>query len=192
MKVDQNTSKKGFIIVLTFQSVIALAWTVLTKWIVIGQRKDGPARGTRAATASAGSYTSPAYHGFSSGRMLGPLAGSAYYVWYLRAMGANIGRNCAIYPGGRTGLMTEPDLVQLGDNVALDDCSVVAHINLRGKFALSSLKIGDGCVMRSGSRLLSGASMEDSSMLCEHMLLPSGDASAGLLGHLMNQNHGRC
>ncbi|KAJ7206543.1 hypothetical protein GGX14DRAFT_121528, partial [Mycena pura] len=92
-------------------------------------------------------------------------------------MGAKIGRNCAIYPGGRIDLMTEPDLVQLGDNVALDDCSVVAHINSRGKFALNSLKIGDGCAMRSGSRLLSGASMEDSSMLCEHTLLPSGDVA---------------
>ncbi|KAJ7833753.1 hypothetical protein B0H13DRAFT_2212517, partial [Mycena leptocephala] len=67
--------------------------------------------------------------------------------------------------------MTEPDLVQLGHNVALDDCSVVAHINSRGNFALNSLKMG------MGSRLLSGASMEDSSMLCEHTLLPSGDVA---------------
>ena len=34
--------------------------------------------------------------------------------------------------------------------------------------------------MRSGSRLLSGASMDDSSMLCEHTLLTSGEvAEAG-------------
>ena len=34
--------------------------------------------------------------------------------------------------------------------------------------------------MRSGSRLLSGASMEDSSILCEHTLLTSGEvAEAG-------------
>ena len=36
------------------------------------------------------------------------------------------------------------------------------------------------CAMRSGSRLLSGASMDDSSMLCEHTLLTSGEvAEAG-------------
>lgn len=35
--------------------------------------------------------------------------------------------------------------------------------------------------MRSGSRLLSGASMEDNSVLCEHTLLASGDvADAGV------------
>lgn len=31
--------------------------------------------------------------------------------------------------------------------------------------------------MRSGSRLLSGASMEDGSMLCEHTLLTSGEVA---------------
>ena len=33
------------------------------------------------------------------------------------------------------------------------------------------------CAMRAGSRLLSGASMEDNSMLCEHTLLASGDVA---------------
>jgi hypothetical protein len=61
--------------------------------------------------------------------------------------------------------------------VSLDDCSVVAHINSRGVFALNHLKIGNGCALRSGSRLLSGASMEDKSMLCEHTLLVSGDVA---------------
>lgn len=89
--------------------------------------------------------------------------------------------------------MTEPDLVTLGDNVSLDDCSVVAHINSRGKFALNKLVVGEGyvflirdlcssnsytlirCALRTGSRLLSGAHMEERSMLLEHALLASGD-----------------
>ena len=94
-------------------------------------------------------------------------------------MGARIGKNCTIWAGGRTGLMTEPDLVELGDRVSLDECSVVAHINSRGMFALNKLKIGTGCAMRTGSRLLSGAQMEDYSMLMEHALLPSGDIAEG-------------
>jgi hypothetical protein len=57
--------------------------------------------------------------------------------------------------------MTEPDLVevsslivlfvhpatelyQLGDNVSIDNASVVAYINSRGDFALNNLKIGNG------------------------------------------------
>ncbi|TBU40503.1 hypothetical protein BD309DRAFT_993032 [Dichomitus squalens] len=84
-------------------------------------------------------------------------------------MGAKIGKNVSVFAGGRTGLMAEPDLVDLGDNVALDNCSVVTHINPRGDLALNA------CALRLGSRLLSGASMESCSMLLEHTLLTSGE-----------------
>ena len=33
------------------------------------------------------------------------------------------------------------------------------------------------CALRAGSRLLSGASMEDNSLLCEHTLLTSGEVA---------------
>ena len=78
--------------------------------------------------------------------IIGTLSGSAYAVWYTRALGARIGRDCALWAGGRVGLMTEPDLVELGDRVALDDCSVVAHINSRGQFSLNKLSIGSSYV----------------------------------------------
>ncbi|KAJ7861881.1 acetyl-CoA synthetase-like protein [Mycena leptocephala] len=170
-----------FIVVLNIQGVLVLAWAVAMKWLLLGRRKEGPCAWDTSSYCQRWQLqlvlSRPLYQGFSNGGVLAPLTGSAYYVWYLRALGSKIGRDCAIYPGGRAGLMTEPDLVQLGHNVALDDCSVVAHINSRGNFTLNSLKIGNGCAMRSGSRLLSGASMEDSSMLCEHTLLPSGDVA---------------
>ncbi|KAJ7663603.1 AMP-dependent synthetase and ligase [Mycena rosella] len=173
-----------FVIVLTIQAILAVLWVIATKWIVIGRRRDGQYAWDSSSYCQRWQLhlvlSRFVYKGFGNGGVLGPLTGTAYFVWYLRAMGARIGKNCALYPGGRAGLLTEPDLVQLGDNVSLDDCSVVAHINSRGNFALNHLEIGNGCAMRAGSRLLSGASMEDSSMLCEHTLLTSGDvADAG-------------
>ncbi|KAJ7098543.1 AMP-dependent synthetase and ligase [Mycena belliarum] len=173
-----------FIIVLNVQAVLAILWLIATKWLVIGKRRDGQYAWDTSSYCQRWQLhlvlSRFVYKGYGNGGVLGPLTGTAYFVWYLRAMGARIGKNCALYPGGRAGLMTEPDLVQLGDNVSLDDCSVVAHINSRGNFALNHLEIGNGCAMRTGSRLLSGASMEDSSMLCEHTLLTSGDvADAG-------------
>ncbi|KAJ7708845.1 acetyl-CoA synthetase-like protein [Mycena rosella] len=174
----------SFIIVLNIQAILALTWVIVTKWIVIGRRRDGRYAWDKSSYCQRWQLhlvlSRFIYKGYGNGGVLAPITGSVYFVWYLRALGAKIGKNCAIYAGGKTGLMTEPDLVELGDNVALDDCSVVAHINSRGNFALNSLKIGNGCALRSGSRLLSGASMEDSSMLCEHTLLTSGDvADAG-------------
>ena len=86
------------------------------------------------------------YRGHGNGGVLAPITGSAYIVWFYRALGARIGKDCSIWTGGRPGLMTEPDLVTLGDRVSLDDCSVVAHINSRGNFALNKLSIADGYV----------------------------------------------
>ncbi|KAJ6465007.1 acetyl-CoA synthetase-like protein [Mycena sanguinolenta] len=170
-----------FVIVLNIQAILTILWLVATKWIVIGRRRDGQYAWDTSSYCQRWQLhlvlSRFVFKGYGNGGVLGALTGSAYFVWYLRAMGARIGKNCAVYPGGRAGLMTEPDLVQLGDNVSLDDCSVVAHINSRGNFALNSLKIGNGCAMRAGSRLLSGASMEDNSMLCEHTLLTSGDVA---------------
>ncbi|KAF8887354.1 acetyl-CoA synthetase-like protein [Infundibulicybe gibba] len=170
-----------FVIVLNTQALLSLLWVILTKWIVIGRRRAGRYEWDRSSYCQRWQLhlvlSRPLYKGYGSGGVLAPLHGSAYIVWYLRALGARIGKNCSIFAGS---LMTEPDLVELGDDVNLDDCSVVAHINSRGIFALNNLKLGHGCALRSGSRLLSGASMEDSSMLSEHTLLTSGEiAEAG-------------
>ncbi|KAJ6474655.1 acetyl-CoA synthetase-like protein [Mycena vitilis] len=171
----------SFVIVLTIQAFLALCWVILTKWIVIGRRRDGRYAWDKSSYCQRWQLhlvlSRFIYKGYGNGGVLAPLTGTVYIVWYLRALGAKVGKNVAVYAGGKAGLMTEPDLVHLGDNVCLDDCSVVAHINSRGNFALNSLKIGAGCALRSGSRLLSGASMEDSSMLCEHTLLTSGDVA---------------
>jgi hypothetical protein len=34
-------------------------------------------------------------------------------VWFFRALGAKIGRNVSIFAGGKAGLLTEPDLVEV-------------------------------------------------------------------------------
>ncbi|KAJ3572686.1 hypothetical protein NP233_g2920 [Leucocoprinus birnbaumii] len=168
-----------FIVVLNMQALVAVMWAIATKWLVIGDRREGRHEWDKSDYCQRWqlhlSLCRLLHKGYGSGGILGHLNGSAYIVWFYRALGATIGKNCALFAGGMSGLMTEPDLVEIGDDVNIDDCSVVAHINSRGIFALNRLKIGNGCAMRSGSRLLSGASMEDKSMLCEHSLLVSGD-----------------
>ncbi|KDR80877.1 hypothetical protein GALMADRAFT_241361 [Galerina marginata CBS 339.88] len=170
-----------FVIILSFQGLLSILWVIATKWLVIKQRRPGRYDWDQSSYCQRWQLhlilSRIMHRGYGYGGVLAPLTGSAYIVWYLRTLGANIGENCAIWAGGRPGLMTEPDLVELGDEVNLDDCSVVAHINSRGRFSLNKLKIGNQCAMRVGSRLLSGASMEDNSMLAEHTLLTSGDVA---------------
>ncbi|KAI0737046.1 acetyl-CoA synthetase-like protein [Daedaleopsis nitida] len=186
-----------FVITLTIQAVIALLWVVVTKWVIIGRRVQGSYDWDKSSYCQRWQLhlvlSKPMYRGYGIGGILGVLGGSAYIVWYLRALGAKIGEDCAVFAGGRAGLMTEPDLVELGDHVALDDCSVVAHINSRGNFSLNKLTISTSSAMRSGSRLLSGASMEENSMLLEHTLLTSGEIAesggvyAGWPAHRLGQ-----
>ena len=75
--------------------------------------------------------------------------------------------------------MTEPELVKIGDYASIDDASVIAHINTRGVFKLNPLNIGSQCVLKSNTRLLSGASMEDKSILLEHTLVLAGESVDG-------------
>ncbi|KAH9846200.1 acetyl-CoA synthetase-like protein [Lenzites betulinus] len=170
--LSQDALKRASDIVGSHYEVTSVIWRCMGA--TVGRRVYWPGSGVHCPDPE---LLEPLYKGFGNGGVLGALSGSAYYVWFLRALGAKVGRDCAVFAGGRVGLMTEPDLVELGDNVALDDCSVVAHINSRGQFALNRLKIESSSAMRSGSRLLSGAAMESNSMLLEHTLLTSGEVA---------------
>ena len=102
--------------------------------------------------------------------------GTYYCALYFRLVGAKIGKDCALFAGGELSLsFTEPDLLTLGDRVAVDDASLVAHINSRGNFSLNPLVVGDRSVLRTGSRLLSGATMGKDTCLLEHTLVMAGD-----------------
>ena len=107
--------------------------------------------------------------------ILDMIQGSQYLVWYFSLLGGNIGRNVCLYPSGADPMMTEPDLVTIEDSVSIDDASLIAHINTRGVFRLNPLFIGKGCVLKSMTRLLSGAAMEKHSILLEHTLVLAGE-----------------
>lgn len=86
-------------------------------------------------------------------------------------MGARIGERVCLYPNGGDPMMTEPDLVTVEDLATVDNASLVAHINTRGVFDLNRLHVGRGAVLRSHSRLLSGATMRPFSTMLEHTLV---------------------
>jgi acetyltransferase-like isoleucine patch superfamily enzyme/acyl carrier protein len=167
-------------IIFTMLAFLALLIVIASKWILLGRRMPGNYDWDKSSYCQRWQVflgierlRRQCFHGQG---VIGLLTGTSWIVWYFRAMGAEIGRDCAIFANGSPSLIfTEPDLIKLGDRVAIDDASVVAHINTRGKFDLNRLDIGDRCVMRSGSRLLSGATMKDDSCLLEHTLIMGGD-----------------
>ncbi|KAK9445892.1 peroxisomal-coenzyme A synthetase [Metarhizium brunneum] len=169
-----------FAILTSLQAILTLCIVIASKWVLIGWRQPGNYDWDKSPYCQRWqlflSIERLRKHCYRGQGILGLLTGTNWIVLYFRALGAKIGNDCALFANGRPNLMfTEPDLITLGDRVTVDDASVVAHINTRGKFDLNRLEIGNRCVLRTGSRLLSGAKMKDDSCLLEHTLIMGGD-----------------
>ncbi|KAI1421321.1 acetyl-CoA synthetase-like protein [Xylaria sp. FL1777] len=167
-------------VLMAVQSVIAIGFVIAAKWILLGRRQPGNFDWDKSSYCQRWQLFMAIErirrHCFGGHGILGLLTGTAYMTWYFRALGAKIGRDCALFVSGRPSLLfTEPDLLDMGDRVVVDDASLVGHINTRGKFDLNRLHVGDRCVLRTNSRLLSGAKMEKDSCLLENTLVMAGD-----------------
>ena len=162
------------------QSIVALSIVIAAKWILLGRRQPGNYDWDKSSYCQRWQLFMAIErirrNCFAGHGILGLLTGTAYMAWYFRALGAKIGKDCALFVSGRPSLLfTEPDLLEMGDRVVVDDASLVGHINTRGKFDLNRLYVGDRCVLRTNSRLLSGARMEKDSCLLENTLIMGGD-----------------
>ena len=153
------------IAIMAAQSVFALAAIIAVKWILMGRRQQGNYDWDKSPYCQRWqlflkfeAFRRTCYGGHG---ILGLLTGTAWVPMYFRCLGADIGKDCSLFSSGTPSLyFTEPDLLHLGNRVCVDDASLVGHINTRGKFDLNPLYVGDRSVLRSGSRLLSGARME--------------------------------
>jgi len=164
----------------TIQALLALLVVIGAKWALLGRRQVGSYDWDQSPYCQRWqlflTIEKLRRHCYAGNGVLGLLTGTHFTVMYFRALGATIGQNCALFAGGAPSLMfTEPDLLVLGDRVVVDDASLVSHINTRGHFTLNPLSVGERSVLRSGSRLLSGARMESDTCLLEHTLVMAGD-----------------
>lgn len=150
--------------ILTIQAIVATVLMIAAKWALMGRRMPGSYDWDKSSYCQRWQIyltmerlRRRCYGGMG---IIGMLTGTHYAVMYMRALGAKIGDDCALFAGGMPSLLfTEPDLLTLGDRVCVDDASLVGHINSRGNFNLNPLVVGSRSVLRSGSRLLSGAQM---------------------------------
>jgi len=106
-----------FAVILTLERIITVLWDITVKWVLIGRRKPGLYDWDQSSYCQRWqlhlTLTPFMLKDVGSGGILAPLTGSAYIVWYFRALGATIGENCGLWVGGNPGLMTEPDLVEV-------------------------------------------------------------------------------
>ena len=111
------------------------------------------------------------------------LQGTPFLPWYLRLLGAHIGRRTYIHTTG----FLEWDLSEIGDRSVLnDDCVIQTHLFEDRVLKASRVSVGPDCTVGTGSVVLydsemeHGAKLDSLSLLMKGERLPAGTAWAGI------------
>jgi non-ribosomal peptide synthetase-like protein len=100
------------------------------------------------------------------------LLGTPFVCWFFRLMGAKIGRGVYM----ETTALTEFDLIELGDFVALNqDCTIQTHLFEDRVMKMSTVQVGRGCSLGARSIALYDSVMEPEVILSELSLLMKGE-----------------
>lgn len=103
-------------------NILALIIDISAKWLIIGRRKPGSYNWDESSYCQRWQMylTSHAIRKNTKGdSFLDYLVGTYYLVLYFRMLGGKIGENVCLYPNGADPMMTEPDLVEICDNVCV-------------------------------------------------------------------------
>ncbi|SAL96550.1 hypothetical protein [Absidia glauca] len=160
----------------TMLAVLSLLFEIGMKWALFGRRKQGSYNWDESSYCQRWQFHITIQQAMRHD-VLNLITGSGWLVMFFRGLGCNIGKRVCLYPNGGDPMMTEADMVTLEDDVAVDEASLVCHLNSRGQFSINPLRVGAGSVLRSGSRLLSGARMREDTTLLEHTLIVSGEVT---------------
>jgi len=111
------------------------------------------------------------------------LSGTPFLCWYLRLLGARIGRR--VYLDSID--FSEFDLASIGDEAALNsDCTVQTHLFEDRVMKMSHVDIGPGCsvgvnsVVLYDTRMEAASSLGPLSLLMKGETLPAGTAWEGI------------
>eukprot|EP00931_Biecheleriopsis_adriatica_P018346 TRINITY_DN12891_c0_g2_i1.p1 TRINITY_DN12891_c0_g2~~TRINITY_DN12891_c0_g2_i1.p1 ORF type:complete len:1697 (+),score=261.63 TRINITY_DN12891_c0_g2_i1:49-5139(+) len=145
------------------------------KWCLIGQRRVGNCSWETSSYLQRWKLFLSCQDVILKKNPIYPFGGSWWMVWYYRTMGSQIGSNVCLYPWGAAPMMTEPDLVTIGNGTCVEAAHLVAHTNVMGSFRLDRLEIGNFCTLRDMTRVVSGGTVMDYSTLKEHSLVMPGE-----------------
>jgi hypothetical protein len=151
-------------------TVAEFAIAIIGKWLIAGRLKAGryPLWGVtyfRWWLADRLVDAAPVYM----------LSGSALYSWWLRALGAKIGRDVMI--GSIT--LRAPDLLSIGDGASIGNATNLENVRVQhGELLIGSINIakdayvGSYCVLEGNVTLEEGAHLEGQSALAEGQIIP--------------------
>jgi non-ribosomal peptide synthetase-like protein len=162
--------------------VAAMAFAIGLKWAVMGRYRPrerplwSPFVWGTELVAAATEWLGDVY-------LIRNLLGTPYVCAYFRLLGAKVGRR--VYMD--TAEMTEFDLIEIGDDTALNEtCTIQTHLFEDRVMKMSYVRIGKRCSVGAGSTVLydtylaDGSSLEDLSLLMKGEVLPAKTAWTGI------------
>jgi non-ribosomal peptide synthetase-like protein len=149
----------------------ATIFTIAAKWLVVGRYR--PSEKPLWSTFVWRNELINALHEHLAGPFLvNSLTGTPFICWYLRLLGARIGRRVYI----ETIDFSEFDLARIGDEAALNsDCTVQTHLFEDRVMKMSNVDIGAGCSVGANSLVLYDTHMEPGAQLGALSLLMKGE-----------------
>jgi len=152
-------------------SAVVLLAVVLAKWIIMGRYQPftQPFWSTYVWRLE---FVNALFEFLATPMGLEALQGTPFIPWYLRLLGARIGRRVYI---DSTGFL-EFDLTEIGDRSILNrDCILQTHLFEDRVLKASGLHIGAGCQIGTQSIVLYDAEMKDNARLGPLSLLMKGE-----------------
>ncbi|KAI8337529.1 hypothetical protein BC941DRAFT_352853 [Chlamydoabsidia padenii] len=162
--------------IMSVMTFTCLSLDIAIKWMLFGRRKQGQYNWDESSYCQRWQFLIAAQQTLRQ-QALNLIGGSGWIVLYFRGLGCRIGKRVCLYPKGGDPMMSEPDLVTLEDDVAVDNASMICHLNTLGQFSINPLRVGAGSVLRTGSRLAAGATMMEDCTMLEHTLIISGEVA---------------
>ncbi|HKB56987.1 MAG TPA: Pls/PosA family non-ribosomal peptide synthetase, partial [Lacunisphaera sp.] len=144
---------------------------VAAKWVVMGRYRpfQHPLWSTFVWRLE---FVNALYEFLATPLALEALQGTPLLPWYLRLLGARIGRRTYIHTTG----FLEWDLIEVGDEAVLnEDCVLQTHLFEDRVLKAARLRVGPGCELGAGSVVLYDSEMADGSRLDALSLLMKGE-----------------
>lgn len=163
-------------------AVVAALAVVALKWLVMGRYRPQE-RPLWSPFVWRTEMITGSYEYLAKPLLIGALAGTPFLAWYLRLLGARIGKR--VYLNSTE--ITEFDLVDIGDDAAINfDATLQTHLFEDRVMKMSTVRIGERASVGSDSLVLydteigAGAKLGDLSLLMKGEVLPPETAWVGI------------
>ena len=171
-----------FPLLYAWAGAVATLFVVLLKWLLIGRYRAAE-RPLWSSFVWRAELVANLHEHLADLFLTGKLAGTPFLCWFFRLLGAKIGSRVYL----DTSDMTEYDLVEIGDDAALNkDCTIQTHLFEDRVMKMSHVRIGERSAVGSLSLVLydtwlaPGASLGDLSLVMKGETLPADTRWEGI------------